>query len=218
MAAASARDRPDGAASERVRAVATLLLGIHLVGLLLAVAGNSASGTSALVATLRARLLSPWMVPLWLDVGHDTRLTYGLPEDGDHFLNVLPTVSATGVAPTGMRLPVDGDRTERTQRWRRLVRAAVAAEEDADQAGLLPAALAAGLFDAANAEDLTLRFRRIVPPELSLAGATPRVETPLEVRVRRVGGELQVIPEKPAEEMAPVVAPVGSPRPSGAAP
>ena len=70
-----------------------MLLVVYLFGLGLCVAGNTASGTSRVVGTLKDRLFAPWMVPLWLDLGHDTRLTYGLPEDADHHIEIRPAVS-----------------------------------------------------------------------------------------------------------------------------
>ena len=57
---------PAAPPTEITRGVVTILLALYLVGLLLCVAGNSASGSSALVRTIKTRLFSPWMVPLWL--------------------------------------------------------------------------------------------------------------------------------------------------------
>jgi len=202
-----------GALPETLRSPATLLLGLYLVGLGLCLAGNTASGTSLLIGTVKDRLFAPWMVPLWLDLGHDTRLTYGLPEDADHHLEIRlagklagkPAGKGEGRPTAALRLPAAGDHSERGARWRRLATAAVLAEEDAEQAGVLPAAIGAGVFAAAGADDLEIRIVRSVPPDYESARSTSRTETALEVRVRRRDGELQVIPLPPAEEVAPLI-------------
>ena len=201
----SARDVPAS-----VRGPATMLLVVYLVGLGLCVAGNTASGTSHLVGTLKDRLFAPWMVPLWLDLGHDTRLTYGLPEDADHHLEIRPAVSrparqGNGPATAVLRFPAPGDHSERGARWRRLAVATVLAEEDAEQAGVLPAAIGAALFRVAGNDDLEVRIVRRVAPDYESARSLRRDETALEVRVRRRDGELQLIPLPPAEEVAPLV-------------
>jgi len=201
----SARDVPAS-----VRGPATMLLVVYLVGLGLCVAGNTASGTSRVVGTLKDRLFAPWMVPLWLDLGHDTRLTYGLPEDADHHLEIRPAVSrparqGNGPATAVLRFPAPGDHSERGARWRRLAVATVLAEEDAEQAGVLPAAIGAALFRAAGNDDLEVRIVRRVAPDYESARSPRRDETALEVRVRRRDGELQLIPLPPAEEVAPLV-------------
>ncbi len=204
---------PDpGALQETLRGPATLLLGLYLVGLFLCVAGNTASGTSLLIGTVKDRLFAPWMVPLWLDLGHDTRLTYGLPEDADHHLEIRPAGKGMGRPPATLRFPAQRDHSERGARWRRLAAAAVLAEEDAEQAGVLPAAIGAGSFNAAGDDDLEIRIVRSVPPDYESARSPSGTETALEVRVRRRDGELQLIPLPPAEEVAPLIdsAPVSS--------
>lgn len=214
-------ERAAGALPETLRGPATLLLGLYLVGLFLCVAGNTASGTSLLIGTIKDRLFAPWMVPLWLDLGHDTRLTYGLPEDADHHLEIYlsgqpagqlagkpagkPAGKGVGRPTAALRLPADGDHSERAARWRRLAAAAVLAEEDAEQAGVLPAAIGAGSFAAAGDDDLEIRIVRSVPPDYASARSPRGTETALEVRVRRRDGELQLIPIPPAEEVAPLI-------------
>ena len=205
--ASSAQDVPAS-----VRGPATMLLVVYLVGLGLSVAANTASGTSRVVGTLKDRLFAPWMVPLWLDLGHDTRLTYGLPEDADHHFEIRPAVSrparpGNGPATAVLRFPATGDHSERGARWRRLAVATVRAEEDAEQAGVLPAAIGAGLFRAAGDDDLEVRIVRRVAPDYESARSPRRDETALKVRVRRLAGELQLIPLPPAEEVAPLVDP-----------
>ncbi|MCS5678924.1 MAG: hypothetical protein NZ603_03410, partial [Acidimicrobiales bacterium] len=82
--------------------------------------GNSVSGSSALVRTLKGRLFSPWLAPAWLDLGFDHPLTYGRPEDADHLIDIRVSGGAAGPAET-LRLP--GTRQgERAARWRRLAR------------------------------------------------------------------------------------------------
>lgn len=202
-------ERAAGSLPETLRGPATLLLGLYLVGLFLCVAGNTASGTSLLIGTIKDRLFAPWMVPLWLDLGHDTRLTYGLPEDADHHLEIRLAGKLAGNGagrPTAaLRLPTDGDHSERAARWRRLAAAAVLAEEDAEQAGVLPAAIGAGSFAAAGDDDLEIRIVRTSPPDYASARSPRSDETALEVRVRRRDGELQLIPMPPAEEVAPLI-------------
>ena len=199
----------DGALPKKLRGPATFLVGIYVVGLCLCVAGNTASGTSLLIGTIKDRLFAPWMVPLWLDLGHDTRLTYGLPEDADHHLEIYLAgqLAGKGVGrpPAALRLPAQGDHSERAARWRRLAAATVLAEEDAGQAGVLPAAIGAGSFAAAGADDLEIRIVRSVPPDYASARTPPSDETAVVVRVRRRDGELQLIPLPPAEEVAPLI-------------
>jgi hypothetical protein len=190
--------------SEAVRAAVTVMLGLYFVGLALCVAGNSASGSSALVRTVKSRLFSPWMTPPWLDLGYDTKLTYGLPDDADHHIEVRRQGAARPLV-----LPAAEMRGERARRWRRLARAAVIAEQDPDREALLPAAIGAGLFDDIGGEDLALRILREVRParaEVAMAGAgQPRFEQAYAARVRRVDGELQLMKNEPKEELAPVV-------------
>ena len=193
-----------------MRGPVTLCLAVYLVGLGLCVAGNTASGSSRLVATLKDRFFTPWMVPLWLDLGHDTRLTYGLPEDADHHLELRPlgTTPArpgNGPATATLRFPASGDHSERAARWRRLASAAVIAEEDPGQAGVLTTAIGAGMFGMAGSDDLGIRIVRRVAPDHASAGSPFRDETALEFRVRRRDGDLQLIPVPPAEEVAPLV-------------
>lgn len=199
---AAARRTATGA-SDATRAVVTVALGVYLVGLVLALLGNSSSGASALVRTIKSRLYAPWLVPAWLDLGHDHHLTYGLPEDADHTLEVRVTGAA---ATAALRFPgrLAG---ERAARWRRLAAALAPAAAGDDRAVALTAAVAAGGFDDLVAEDVTLRvLRRQLPDrrELPLPAGSSVVTS---ARVRRVGGELQLIKAEPAGEVAPLVTP-----------
>ena len=92
---------------------------------------------------IHTRLFSPWMTPPWLDLGYDTKLTYGLPDDADHRIEVRRQGAPATARP--LVLPADGMLGERARRWRRLARAAVIAEQDPDRESLLPAAIGAGL-------------------------------------------------------------------------
>ena len=97
------------------QAAVTVALSIYLVGLVLSIVGNTGSGSSAVVRTIKSRLFSPWMVPPWLDLGFDYRLTYGSDEDGDFSVEVRRQGDGKA-AP--VRLP--GRLTgERAARWRR---------------------------------------------------------------------------------------------------
>ena len=190
-----------------MRAAVTVALGVYLVGLALAVLGNGSSGASALVRTIKSRLYAPWLVPAWLDLGHDHHLTYGMPEDADHTIELR----ATGAdAATPLRFP--GRFTgERAARWRRLAAALAPAAAGDDQAVALTAAVAAGAFDDLATEDVTLReLRRQLPDrrELPLPTGSNVVTS---ARVRRVGGELQLIKADPPGEVAPLVKPATPP-------
>jgi len=199
---------PAAPPTEITRGVATILLALYLIGLLLCVAGNSASGSSALVRTIKTRLFSPWMVPLWLDLAYDTRLTYGTPDDADHVLELRPWNAPASATGATLRLPAPGMRGERAARWRRLARALVIGQDDSDREGLLPAAVAEGLFASLGHEDLSLRVLRTIPPDRDVASAGGRgsVEQAYACRVRRVAGEVQLLPLPPAAEVAPLVA------------
>ncbi len=195
-------------AGDAMRAAVTVALGVYIVGLVLAVLGNGSSGASALVRTIKSRLYAPWLVPAWLDLGHDHHLTYGLPEDADHTIELRAT---GGDAAAALRLP--GRLTgERAARWRRLAAALAPAAVGDDPAVALTAAVAAGGFDDLATEDVTLRvLRRQLPDrrELPLPTGSSVVTS---ARVRRVGGELQLIKADPPGEVAPLVTPA-TPRP-----
>jgi len=177
----------------------TVALSIYLVGLVLSIVGNTGSGSSAVVRTIKSRLFSPWMVPPWLDLGFDYRLTYGSDEDGDFSVEVRRQGDAKAPA---MRLP--GRLTgERAARWRRL--AWSIAVEDTDRDGLLAAAVGRGMFDDVGAEDVTVRVLRA---PLVDRGGPPTVPVQASsARVRMVGGELQLIRAEPRGEVAPLVRP-----------
>lgn len=201
-----AEKRPPAPPSETVRAVVTVALGLYFVGLALCVVGNSASGGSALVRTIHARLFSPWMTPPWLNVGHDTRLTHGLPEDADHWIEVR------GLDDTAdpVALPSQTMRGERAARWRRLARAIAVAEADPDREALLPAAVGAGAAASHNAGDVSLRVMRHLPADRSevvvgRADVSGRHEQAYAARVRIVDGDVQLIATTPRNELAPLV-------------
>jgi hypothetical protein len=181
------------------QAAVTVALSIYLLGLVLSIVGNTGSGSSAVVRTIKSRLFAPWMVPPWLDLGFDYRLTYGNDEDGDFGVEVRRQGDAK---PAAVRLP--GRLTgERAARWRRLARSI--AVEDADRDGLLAAAVGRGMFDDVNAEDLTVRVLRT---PLVDRGGPPTVPVQASAaRVRMVDGELQLIRAEPRGEVAPLVRP-----------
>jgi hypothetical protein len=174
-------------------------LSIYLVGLLLSIIGNTGSGSSAVVRTIKSRLFSPWMVPPWLDLGFDYRLTYGGDEDGDFSVEVRRQGDGKA-AP--VRLP--GRLTgERAARWRRLARSI--AVEDTDRDGLLAAAVGRGMFDDVGAEDVTVRVLRT--PLVDRGRPSPAPVQASSARVRMVDGELQLIRAEPRGEVAPLVRP-----------
>jgi hypothetical protein len=187
--------------SDRVRAVATVAIGVYFVGLALAVLGNGSSGASALVRTIKSRLYSPWLVPAWLDIGHDHQLTYGLPQDADHVIELRAADQDRSV-----RLPANL-RGERAARWRRLAAALAPAAEGEERAVSLMAAVGAGGFDDVGSEDVTVRVLRRRLPERLGAPIPDGFEQVATARVRRVGGEIQLIKVEPAGEVAPLVKP-----------
>lgn len=189
-------------------------MAVYLVGLLLAVAGNSVSGSSALVRTVKQRLFAPWMGPAWLDLGFDHPLTYGLPEDGDHAIELR--VSTAAALP--VRLP--GSRTgERAARWRRLARRIALATED-ETAVTLAAGVGRGGFADLRTDDLVVRaLRWPLPDRGAPAGSAPRPVKPYEARVRRVAGETQLVElggEAKRAELAPVLRGEAAPAPAAA--
>jgi hypothetical protein len=189
--------------SDAVRAAVTVALGVFLVGVVLAVLGNGSSGASSLVRTIKSRLYAPWLVPAWLDLGHDHHLTYGLPEDAEHTIELRATADHTA---TPLRLP-DRLTGERAARWRRLAAAIAPTADGDDQAVALMAAVAAGSFDELATEDVTLRvLRRQLPDRRALPLPTGS-SVVTSARVRRVGGELQLIKADPPGEVAPLVTP-----------
>ena len=190
------------------QATVTVTLAVYLVGLVLSIVGNTGSGSSAVVRTIKSRLFSPWMVPPWLDLGFDYRLTYGNDEDGDFSIEVR----RQGDGKTSpVRLP--GRLTgERAARWRRLARSI--AVEDTDRDGLLAAAVGRGMFDDVGAEDVTVRVLRT--PLVDRGGPPPAPVQASSARVRMVGGELQLIRAEPRGEVAPLVRPDASGDPSDA--
>lgn len=195
--------------SDWLRAAVTIALGVYLVGLVLAMLGNGSSGASALVRTIKSRLYAPWLVPAWLDLGHDHHLTYGLPEDADHTLELRATGADTAAA---LRLP--GRLTgERAARWRRLAAALAPAAAGDDQAVALTAAVAAGSFDDLATEDVVLRVLRRRLPERRALPLPTGSSVVTSARIRRVGGEIQLIKADPPGEVAPLVTPA-TPRPA----
>ena len=200
------------------QAAVTVALAVYLVGLVLSIVGNTGSGSSAVVRTIKSRLFAPWMVPPWLDLGFDYRLTYGSDEDGDFSLEVRRQGDAKTMP---VRLPglLTG---ERAARWRRLARSI--ALEDADRDGLLAAAVGRGMFDEMfdkigaemAAEDVAVRVVRT--PLVDRGGPLTAPVEASSARVRMVGGELQLLRAEARGAVAPLVRPDagGDPRNRGA--
>lgn len=185
--------------SPMTQAAVTVALAVCLVGVGLSIIGNTGSGSSTLVRTIKSRLFAPWMVPPWLDLGFDYRLTYGSDEDGDYSLEVR---RQGGPQAASLRLPgrLAG---ERAARWRRLARSI--AVEDADRDGLLAAAVARGMFDDMRAEDLVVRVLRT--PLVDRGGPPTKAVQASSARVRMVAGEVQLLRAEPRGEVAPLVRP-----------
>lgn len=199
------RHDPGRPVPDAVHAAVTVGLAALIVGLVLSVAANSGSGASPLVRTIKERLFAPWLAPAWLDLGFEHPLTYGLPEDGDHMLEIRRRKEA-GVAATALVFP-GPFRGERAARWRRLARAvATATAQENDDGPRLAAALGAGSFGRLGVDDVTVRILRWPVPERNVVPPAAPVEIST-ARVRRVGDDLQLIKEEPAGEVAPLLRP-----------
>ncbi len=203
---ATTRSEPVGWA-EVPRAVATVLLTVYLVGLGLTVVGNSGSGASLLVAVIKGRLYSPWMVPAWLDLGFDHPITYGQQTDADHGLEFR--VHGAEDWQTALGTNTGGPRAAR---WQRLLRAVVASEQEPGREGLLPAGFGAAVFAACGSDDVDLRVVIRPRPERQLPLAVSDPVVAYQARLRQLsGGELQLIKREARREVAPVAAPGGTP-------
>lgn len=188
--------------SETAQAAVSVALAVYLVGLVLAIAGNSESGSSALLRTVKSRLFTPWMAPVWLDLGFDHPLTYGMPEDADH------TLELGGWGDVGPPVLRPGTLSgERAARWRRLARR-IAVAATADTAAPLAAGVGSGGFAALGTEDVVVR---VVRTPLEARVSTAAAASPAQVyaaRVRLVGGETQLLELGGAAkrgELAPVL-------------
>jgi hypothetical protein len=191
--------------SEAVVAAVTVLLTLYLVGLLLTIVVNTGSGSSAVLRTIKGRLFSPWLAPAWLDLGFDHRLTWGMPDDADHLLEL----AGRGPNAIARRWP-DGLRGERAARWRRLARAIAADAETGAASGMLAAAVGSGGFTEIGTDDLTLRILR--RPLAARGGPPPAgLERGYEARVRRVDGEVQLLAAEDPAAVAPLVRPEAAP-------
>ncbi|MFM1902295.1 MAG: hypothetical protein RLZZ440_195 [Planctomycetota bacterium] len=197
---------PSRPLSETTQAAVSLALIIYLVGLGLSILGNSVSGSSALVRTLKGRLFAPWMAPAWLDLGFDHPFTYGRPEDSDHLLELRGPSTGAAQAPTVVRYPATRTK-ERASRWRRLARSIAQSTLD-DSAVALAAGVGSASFGELGGEDLTVRVLRHAVEERTEPAGSGRLEQVYAARVRRVEGELQLVELGGAEkqvELAPLV-------------
>lgn len=165
----------------------SVALAFYLVGLAISIAGNSVSGSSALLRSVASRLFVPWMAPAWLDLGFDDPLTSGTPEDGDHRLELRSHTAASDP----IRLP--GELAgERAARWRRLARGIALAHAD-DAAAGLAAGIGRGSFARCGNEDVIVRVLRTPLADRVGPPRPPRLEQVYAARVRRVDGDLQLI-------------------------
>lgn len=198
----SCQSPPSRRPPELAQAAASAAIAVYLVGLVLAMAGNSVSGSSALVRVIKSRLFAPWMQPAWLDLGFDHPLTYGYPEDADHTLEVR----SRGGQPIVQQFPGER-RGEQARRWRRLARTIAVAAVDGN-APSLTAGVGSGSFAAAGTEDVTVRVLRRPLPERTAPASDAKLRQPHADRVRRIDGEIQVIEIGGADkqpELAPVL-------------
>lgn len=189
-------DRP----SEAVRAGVTVGIVALLLGIVLAIATNSLSGSSALLGTVKSRLFSPWLVPAWLDLGWDYRLTYGLAEDADHEIEI----AGRGSESAAVSLPADRG-GERAARWRRLARTIAVGGLDGD-GSVVAAGVGRGGFALTGTTDVDVRVVRIPQPDRDTV-VEAEVEQAYAARVRRAGDDIQLIRDEPRGELAPLVRP-----------
>lgn len=192
--------------SDAVRAAATVAIAVYLTGLVLAIVTNSLSGSSALLGTVKSRLYSPWLVPAWLDLGHDTRFTYGLEEDADHELEIV----GRGIDVEAFSWPGDRD-GEWAARWRRLARTIAVGGVDGD-GSVVAAGVGRGGFATTRASDVDVRVFRLPQPERT-AAVVAEAERVYAARVRRVGDDVQLVRDEPRGEVAPLVKPSGGTMP-----
>lgn len=186
------------------RGLVSIALCLYLLGFSLSVACNSGSGSSLLASTVKSKLFSPWMVPLWLDIGFDERLTYGQLDDADHVIEVQPWEGGDAV-----RFPQAGATGMEAARWRTLAGWLEPEMVPEEIAGLLPTAIAESLFDELGTDDLRVRVLRVAMPERSafVASTDPAFEQAFVARVRRVAGSVQLLPVEEQRDVAPVVTP-----------
>jgi hypothetical protein len=186
--------------TEAVRAGVTVALAAYLVGLVLAIATNSLSGPSALLGTVKSRIFSPLLTPAWLDLGYDHRFTYGLDEDADHEIELVPHGSDD--EPLQLPGPISG---ERAARWRRLARTIAVGTLDGDGSPVA-AGVGRGGFGRLGTTDVDLRVFRMPQPERTAVAAAD-AEQVYAARIRRLADDVQLIREEPRSEVAPLVRP-----------
>jgi hypothetical protein len=191
---------------DAVRAGVTVALAAYLIGLVLAIATNSMSGPSALLGTVKSRIFSPVLAPAWLDLGHDHRFSYGLDEDADHEIELMP--HGSDGEPLQLPGPIAG---ERSARWRRLARTIAVGGVDGD-GSTVAAGVGRGGFARLETADVDLRVFRLPQPERA-APASGAAEQVYAARVRRVADDVQLIRDEPRGEVAPLVRP--QPRAAG---
>jgi hypothetical protein len=199
---------PSGRPSDAVCALATVGILFWLVGLALAIATNTTSGSSPLLRIVKARIFSPVLVPAWLDVGFDNRFTYGLPEDADHAIEVGP------MPPDDLALEYPGSRLgERASRWRRLARTIALGGADGDGSPVA-AGVGRGGFAIAGRDDVNVAVFRQPLPSRDDDAAPADAERVYAARVRRVAGDVQLIKDEPRGELAPLAPRRPSPTPA----
>jgi len=199
---------PSGRPSDAICALATVGIVFWLVGIALAIATNTTSGSSALLRTVKGRIFSPLLVPAWLDVGFDNRFTYGLPEDADHTLEVGP------VPPDDLPIEYPGPRLgERAARWRRLARTIAVGGADGDGSPVA-AGVGRGGFALAGRDDVNVAVFRQPQPSRDDVAAPSDAERVSAARVRRVAGDVQLIKDEARGELAPLVPRRATPTPA----
>ena len=200
--------------SEMVRAVVSLFLAVYFFGMVLCIAGNSSSGSSVLVRTIKTKLFSPWLYPLWLDLGFDYHLTYGSVSDAD--FSISATAIQNGEVQT-LEYPSADMGSLRAARWRRMAKWMATSVEDPNRESALPSSIGSGMLKQRGVDEVSIAVIRNELFEPTDSRVTNRkniisrddvhVETVYSARMRLVSGEPQLIKNEVRRDVAPLVNP-----------
>jgi hypothetical protein len=214
--ASAANPSPPEAWSETARGVVSVLLVIHLVGLLLIFFANNEHADQRQSAAISRpkRLLNAYLYPLWFDRTWDHSLASGEPLDADHALYV--TANSSDREPTGLRFPPPEASVETRERWQRLARLiAYLNDSDASQADALVLNLANGwrreiLREQKAVGNLQVECRRRVRQAIDDRSPAPALDREEVVYVATVkwaanGEAFLTKPAADRRDVAPVV-------------
>jgi hypothetical protein len=101
-------------------------------------------------------------------------------------------------------------RTGESIRWQRLLRSAIASEEDLTREGILPAGFSKAAFTVCESDDIDLRILVLPRPERQAPINAPTPIVLYQARIRRIDdNDIQLIKSESRREMAPVVSQEG---------